>query len=532
MSAKGASGAEWQSSTRTRRRARQAGHVDASIVAVDRFVEATRDSGYRGTGAAVAEFVDNALEAGATKIAVDVRRDSPSAPIAVSVADNGVGMSPAVLRRALRFGGSTRFNSRTGLGRYGMGLPNAAVSQARRVDVYSWRSPTRVWRTHLDIDEVVEGGLSEIPRPTPSSFPGGVPKFHSGTLVVLTKCDRLDAATVPALIRRLRAELGRRFRYYIWSGRDIRLNSERVSPIDPLFLRREERPKATIFGEVLEYSIRSDPDDRTSPVGRVEVTFAELSVAEGIHLSNRDKHHLGITGGGGVSIVRAGREVERGWFLMGAKRKENYDDWWRAEVRFDPVLDEAFGITHTKQQVNPRDYLKEILGPDLEVIARALNSRVREAHLNAKKQLAFLPAEQIAGRNDRRLPPVHVDAFKHAGRQTASRRGRDQRGPLVYRLLEEESRSGSLYSCHLDASGLTVLLNEHHPFIREVLSPLAEEESPLLGSIRTRLQLLLLAAARAELTLPAQRRKQVESFRRVWSDILAAFMADAALAKR
>jgi hypothetical protein len=43
--------------------ARHAPRGDASIVAVERFIHATRDSGYRGTLSAVAEFVDNSLQA-------------------------------------------------------------------------------------------------------------------------------------------------------------------------------------------------------------------------------------------------------------------------------------------------------------------------------------------------------------------------------------------------------------------------------------------------------------------------------------
>ena len=82
---------------------------------------------------------------------------------------------------------------------------------------------------------------------------------------------------------------------------------------------------------------------------------------------------MGVSKGAGVSIVRAGREIDHGWFFMGDKRKENYDDWWRCEVRFEPSLDELFGVTHTKQQVYPCAALLEILTPDLEQAARALN---------------------------------------------------------------------------------------------------------------------------------------------------------------
>lgn len=42
------------------------------IIALDRFIQATRDSGYKGTVSAIAELVDNALEASARRIDIYV----------------------------------------------------------------------------------------------------------------------------------------------------------------------------------------------------------------------------------------------------------------------------------------------------------------------------------------------------------------------------------------------------------------------------------------------------------------------------
>jgi hypothetical protein len=47
------------------------------------------------------------------------------------------------------------------------------------------------------------------------------------------------------------------------------------------------------------------------------------------------------------------REIDKGWYFMGKKRQENYDDWWRCEVRFPPAIDELFGVTHSKQGISP-----------------------------------------------------------------------------------------------------------------------------------------------------------------------------------
>ena len=42
------------------------------IVAVQSFIEATRDTGYKSTGSAIAELVDNALEASAKHVNVTI----------------------------------------------------------------------------------------------------------------------------------------------------------------------------------------------------------------------------------------------------------------------------------------------------------------------------------------------------------------------------------------------------------------------------------------------------------------------------
>src|SRR5215469_4664991 len=106
------------------------------IVAIRAFIQATRDSGYKSTSSAIAELVDNSFEAEASLVEIEIEETAADLK-QIRVTDNGSGMSGSTMQLALQFGGSTRFNSRRGLGRYGMGLPNGSLSQARRVDVYS-----------------------------------------------------------------------------------------------------------------------------------------------------------------------------------------------------------------------------------------------------------------------------------------------------------------------------------------------------------------------------------------------------------
>src|SRR5439155_3631285 len=104
-------------------------------------------------------------------IGIAVMDEASEYPLRLSVLDDGCGMDKRTLRQALRFGGSSRFNDRSGLGRYGMGLPNSSLSQARRVDVYSWLRPGGVLHTYLDVDEIAAGRMTEVPEPKPQPLP-------------------------------------------------------------------------------------------------------------------------------------------------------------------------------------------------------------------------------------------------------------------------------------------------------------------------------------------------------------------------
>src|SRR5450759_5730275 len=119
-------------------------------------MEAFRDAGYRGLPGALSELIDNALDAGAGRVDVVIEDDGTTVK-QVTVTDDGSGMTPAVLQLALQFGGTTRHRSQGSLGRYGIGLPGSSISQARRVDVFSWRRPDGVRHASLALDDVLSG---------------------------------------------------------------------------------------------------------------------------------------------------------------------------------------------------------------------------------------------------------------------------------------------------------------------------------------------------------------------------------------
>lgn len=512
---------------------------DNVLVAVDRFICATRDSGYKGTPSAVAEIVDNALQAAATRILISVEQNDEvgDGSLRVQVIDNGSGMNASTLQQALRFGGTTRFNDRKGLGRYGMGLPNSSLSQARRLDVYTWLSASSTFATFLDFDEIVNGRIGHVPKPVRTSRPNVAAEhgFDSGTAVVWTKCDRLDHRRPSTIAHKLRAFLGRVFRYFLWEGISIEVNGELVLPVDPLFIHDQSITHGgRLFGEPLEYDIQVPlPDGQGIASGRVQVTFSELPVEEWHGLSNEEKSQRGVSKSAGVSVVRARREIEYGWFFMGDKRKENYDDWWRCEVRFEPGLDELFGITHTKQQVRPTIDLLQALVPDLESTAKALNRRIRQAHERIKATVRAAESEAIAASREQFFPSLPRPKLSRTTRRTLEvleklhpRLARfdsadSTKRPLRYLIVEGDAGGNRFMRCYHRDGQLILALNTDHPFYRRLYHPMCERDEPLAASFRQQLDLVLLAAARAEAAVGTS---MADRFLESWSNTMATFL--------
>lgn len=509
---------------------------DTSIIALDRFIQSTRDSGYKGTVSAIAELVDNALEASARRIEIHVRKSADGDDFEVAILDDGVGMDADTLTEALRFGGTTRFNSRKGLGRFGMGLPNASLSQARRVDVFTWQNGVSPISSYLDVDQIVSGTLTAIPKPALRSLPDYAKGKKSGTLVLWTRCDRLDNRRISTLEKRLHVGLGRIFRHFLWAGTSIKLNGKAIAPVDPIFLQTSfNGSNAKPFQDTITVEIATDSENPSSPVGQVEILFTELPVAEWHELSNEEKRSRGIANGAGVSVVRGKREVDFGWFFMGAKRRENYDDWWRCEIKFNPDLDDAFGITHTKQQIRPKDYLVEALQPILEDTAKALNSRVRQKHLNLKTERTGTEAENLAAKRHDRLRPIpksktQVGDAKAlsdlADRHTRVRDALNTKpSETKYLLVQDEQDSGPFFKPLLADGVLVAVLNSNHLFFRKFYEPLVGQNGLEPAKAAHVINLMLLAATRAEALLTSKdERKTLAKFRKEWSEVFDALL--------
>ena len=201
------------------------------------------------TYSAYGEAVDNSIQAGATVIHIDFDCETQSRGFKlikrVLFSDNGSGMDGEIMHRCLQLGYSSRFNDRSGIGRFGVGMTLGAIHECQRVDVYSKTKSNGRWQsTFIDLSQLQNdlGADVTIPEPVDADAPslnGEHLGAGSGTVVAWSKYDR-QPADADTVIEKTKVYMGRTFRRFIWDGVDIYVNGEKIFAIDPLYVTLEK----------------------------------------------------------------------------------------------------------------------------------------------------------------------------------------------------------------------------------------------------------------------------------------------------
>ena len=361
---------------------------------------AMRDNGYKNTAYALAELIDNSIQAGATGVellcneseevvAQRVRRRIDQ----IGVLDNGSGMDATTLRTALQFGNGTRLGDRSGMGRFGMGLPNASISQCRRVEVWTWQAGIgNALYTYIDLDEVDQGKVDEVPPPESRPVPemwldaASAPPGSSGTLVVWSDLDRCMWRTARTIIEHSELVIGRMYRRFIHEGRAaIRMAAflkrdptaahiDKLAEVnDPIYRMTPSSTPAPFSDRAMfePYGDHGEYRQAFTANGTTYEAIARFTVA---CEEARQRSESGDDAGGrphgqhakrnvGVSVVRADREIELSLALVNPS--EPRDRWWGIEIEFPPALDEVFGVTNNKQSART---LSDMLDTPLEAL--------------------------------------------------------------------------------------------------------------------------------------------------------------------
>ena len=283
---------------------------------------------------------------------------------------------------ALKFGGGTRHNSNSGIGKYGMGLPTSSISQCKRVDVWTWQDgPDSVWHSSIDAD-IIERGDHEVPLPDQETLIPEVWKtvgsdeiydHRSGTLVVWSKLDKIQWKTGRTIIDNTHREIGRIHRRYIETGihtiraasfldnqPDKRENETQFVANDPLYLMtptstpepwNNEPMFQTWFEKPYTHTVDNREfmiDVKYSIVKREALQTDRIGQLPGnTEYGRHARHNIG------VSVIREDREIvlEDAFLREGGSADNPQNRWWGCEVSFPRSCDDLFGVDHNKQMV-------------------------------------------------------------------------------------------------------------------------------------------------------------------------------------
>jgi hypothetical protein len=170
---------------------------------------------------AYGEVIDNSIQANANDIRIqflEARGNTRSKKIdSILFADNGQGMSAEILRKCLKLGYSSRYNDRSGIGRFGVGMTLGAIHECRRIEVYSKVDGGNWLYIYMDLDEISGGQQTELPIPVSKKPAFDIVSYigDSGTLVIWNKYDK-QSEGFDTIVRNSDFWIGRTFRKFLW----------------------------------------------------------------------------------------------------------------------------------------------------------------------------------------------------------------------------------------------------------------------------------------------------------------------------
>lgn len=321
-------------------------------------IESMRSLGY-SFDTAIADLIDNSVSAKAKNI--DILLD-PSDDPQLIIFDNGLGMDATTLEEALRFGsrGPSEVRNEHDLGRFGLGLKSASLSQCRRLIVAS-KTNGNICCFSWDLDEVqrtndwsvLEYSLEEITQlPSIDLFDD----VESGTYVLLQNFDRISASshdvkkTLDSLLEAAEDHLSLVFHRIISEdGVNIHINGRAIVSKDPFL----EDHKST--QRLREQTLHIDGET---------ISLQPYILPHRNKLSHDDLRRVGgaddLRTNQGFYIYRCKRLILWGtWFrLLG---KDELNKLARVKVDIPNSLDEIWSIDVKKSTANLPDKIRKNL---------------------------------------------------------------------------------------------------------------------------------------------------------------------------
>lgn len=430
-----------------------------------RTMSAMREMGY-DSFAAVMDLIDNSIDAGSKNVEVTIKELSKGS-LVIDIVDDGKGMDAKTLTEALKLGSKVEHADPTKrLGKYGMGLVTASISMARNVWVLTREAGKTAVETTFDLDTIDQQNKFVITAPKQADGRRVTEAFGMdghGTLVRLSKIDRINDTNVSRFAGNLRAKLGQTYRHFLSSGVKLVVNARRVQRYDPLML---DHPQT---GTVL---------DTTLDLG--DGTKATLKVVELPDLGQIGDAEAGIfPHNSGFYVVRNNREIISGE-TFGFYRHHHSYSHFRAEIAYHGTST-VFHEDIKKSSIHPDDRLRERLSKLTKSLIENSGRGGRERGADKPVRIGGKMADMI----NAKLAPAEPETKKGGKKES------EKPAPQVeFAQVEIEERGRFSHAEQKDGK-FVVYYNTKHPLVRMV----AEQKHLRASSL---LDMMSFALARAE----------------------------------
>jgi hypothetical protein len=461
-----------------------------------RTMEALRDLGY-DSYASILDIIDNSIDATARHVSVAVGEQKGD--ILISIEDDGAGMGEEILSEALRLGSDTERET-TDLGKFGMGLVTASIGLSRRLEVLTREEGGPLLYGGFDLDDIAEQDrfIKELGAAN-AEQQNRFTKSH-GTLVTLSKTDRISNRHPSQFANILKKRIGQVFRKFLKAGVIIEVNDQRVEPIDPLMLGDADTELA------LEMDMEVDG------LGKAYIRAVELPDRGGP--ANKA---LGINAdSSGFYVVRNNREIMAAETFDFYKKHPEYAHF-RAELAFGGELDPAFHTDVKKMVIQPsQSFLDKLKQATMGLITKSQREKKKRAGVdrgkmdhsaaeaNISHRATLLPKAPGRGLTEPRGPR---SAKKSAGNIKPAD-GNAKLRPHVSSIktasgLKVEFNEGNFgeapfYLVKQEGKTIMITYNRDHPFWRELV--VYSDETKIIALF----DYLVFALANTELLVPEQ----------------------------
>jgi hypothetical protein len=458
----------------------------------DILLASLRSAGYNLEGV-VGDMIDNSIDAQSSVIVVNMDIDLRTEEWEVEIGDDGFGMPDPVLDEMMKLGSRAEHDLDSGLGAFGLGSDTAALAIGRNKHVITIPEPGTALSAMWDLDAVMDAKkfvkhqdaatAEEIAVFQNAFRKAGIEAPSTGTVVRITKCDRIGGRGVETAARHVRKYVGRTYRRFLepQGGLTVIVNGERVEPVDPTM--RHDPDTQILFDEPVEFAWKDEAGREQSV--NVGVTIVHLPDKGG----QGPNQAAGITiDTSGYYILRNGREIVSGTTLGLFGRHAEFSRF-RCELSFPARMDSQLGVTFLKSSftVRPtqsiRDKIEAVTAPFRRQSRRLYKASRPEAdeqvpHDEAAKQIKakspFLrkPEAEIEKRGPR-APKGPQESTDEGKEPTRTRSPREQVQKALANQARFEARHAGpyapFYEGSLEGRKVVVTYNADHPAYQRLI---------------------------------------------------------------